>query len=184
MNIPELTSASSIGSGQGKIREQTSWEAQEGDGGWRHRENEGRRRRRAARSRNSAFRRSSVRSTCKSPPKDQTSYYMLNVRAASLTGCSLVWLNNYSPGWNCSCWHQNVVFMSHYRCTCEELHTTDKFLMISSLWLTLYTSSSHHEINHNKGTELKQRKIGRKVNGVWSGILYFNSECYPNLTLL
>lgn len=32
MNIPELTSASSIRSGQGEIREQTGWE-EEGDGG-------------------------------------------------------------------------------------------------------------------------------------------------------
>ena len=35
MNIPELTSASSIRSGQGEIREQTGWEAKEEEGaGW------------------------------------------------------------------------------------------------------------------------------------------------------
>lgn len=131
MNIPELTSASSIRSGQGEIREQTGWEAKE-EGGMMvcgGRENEPRRRR-AARTRNSdslrhVFRTKRSRGSFhlqidSEGDLDETLYYMLNVRPVSLTGCSLVWLNNDSPGWNCSWWHRSVVFVSHYSCTCEE----------------------------------------------------------------
>lgn len=93
MNIPELTSASSIRSGQGEIREQTGWEAKEGDGGVKRQKRMRQEHREPGiQTAFTVFLNWKVFGSfhlqiASEGDLDETPYYMLNVRAVSLTGC-------------------------------------------------------------------------------------------------